>query len=148
MSGTAADDLLIGHWAGARLGRDPEALIEQRQARGGWKAALAGASGLGAPFEQALAKGAADAELARLAADDLLGARLGARPAELAAVRAGGASTNETILAVVLARRAGATPLSISTPVKSGRATWGRVLQGLGLTPKDVDGLVRQVLAR
>jgi len=88
MTGAAADDLLLAHWAGARLGQ----------------------------------------------------------PAELAALRAAGAATNEAILAVALAKRIGTTPAGVAAPVRAGRSSWGALLRAFGLEAKGVDGLVRQAI--
>ena len=142
MTGTAADDLLLAHWAGARLGKPAGALLADRKLRP-WKEVLAGAAGLPKPIEVALRIGATEAELARLVVEELLGARAGASRVELAELRAAGAATNEAILAVALARRAGTAPAGLVAPVHGGQATWGGLLRSFGLEAKGVDGLVR-----
>jgi hypothetical protein len=148
MTGTPPEDLWIAHWAAARTGRDASALLSVRGSRRSWSAALDGATGLSGPFQAALARGAPDAELAAIAVDDVLGARLGAVASELAAVRAAGASTSEVILSTLLAARVGTAPATVLAPVKAGRATWGAALRALGLAPKDLDGVVRAAVRR
>jgi hypothetical protein len=143
MSGADPDDLWIAAWAGARSGRGAEALAEARRARGSWAAALAGVPGLGPSFETALARGDGTAALAALAVDDVLVTRVGADPAAVAALRAAGSGTPETILAAVLSRRLALPTAPLAAEVRRGRLTWGRVLSDAGLSPKDLDGVVR-----
>src|SRR6266568_2914768 len=66
MSGTAAEDLWVAHWAGARLGRLAGTLLEAKAGSGSWKAALAGAGAdkLGQGFAKQLGRGASGTELA------------------------------------------------------------------------------------
>ncbi len=146
MSGTSAEDLWVANWAGARLGRPASELLDARSAAGSWKAALAGegASKLGRAFRDQLERGASDARLAALAVDDVLATRLRADPAGLARLRAAGAGTEEAILCIVLAGKLGTTPAALFAPVRAGKATWGSTVQAAGLTPKGIDGLVRQ----
>lgn len=148
MTGTSPDDLFIAHWAAARSGGDASALLDGRSAKGSWKAALAGAGGLERRFAEALARGAPDVELAAAAVDDTLATRLGADRAALAEVRAGGAATGDVLLAAVLAARIGTTPATVLAPIRAGKATWGSALQALGLAPRDLDGIIRQLAAR
>jgi hypothetical protein len=146
MTGADPDDLWIAAWAGARSGRGAEALAEARAAKGSWGVALAGLPGLGAPFEGALARGAGAAELAALAVDDVLVTRLDAAPAAVAALRAGGAGTPETILATVLARRLGVPTAPLAAEVRRGRLSWGKVLADAGIEPKGLDAIVRRMV--
>jgi hypothetical protein len=146
MSGTAAEDLWVAHWAAARTGRPAEGLLEARDARGSWKGALAGAEGLGAEIEVALARGAGTSELAALAVDEVLVSRLGASPGSIRALRSAGTTSEETILASVLARRIEAPVLPLVREVRSGRTSWGTVLRDAGLAPRDIDAYVRTLV--
>jgi hypothetical protein len=146
MGGTAAEDLWIAHWAGARTGRPAETLLDAVGQKGSWKAALAGATGLGEAFEGALGRGAGRVELAAQAVDDVLASRLGATPDAIRALRAAGATSEETILASVLARRIEAPVLPLVLHVRAGRATWGGVLRDAGLAPAEIDGYVRSLV--
>jgi hypothetical protein len=148
MTGTSPEDLWVAHWAARRAGREAADLLDAKARQGSWKAVLAGGRGLPAGFAAALARGAADAELAAIAADDVLVERVGADAAELSAARGAGASTSEVVLAAVLAARLGTAPATVLAPVKAGKATWGAALQALGLTPRDLDGVVRQSVRR
>jgi len=80
----------------------------------------------------------------------LLGAKAtkGSWKVTVASLHKAGATTNEAILATVLAERLRTSPATVLTSVKGGGATWGALLQGLGLTPKDLDGVIRQILSR
>jgi hypothetical protein len=146
MAGTAAEELWVASWAGARTGRPSAALLTLREERGSWQAALRGAAGLTGPFEAALDAGAAPGALAALAVDDVLVSRMGATPASLRALAAAGASPEERILATVLAGHLSAPTAPLVAHVRAGQATWGQVLRDAGLTPKDLDGLVRRLV--
>ncbi len=148
MSGTSPDDLWIAHWAAARSGGDASALLDAKGAGRPWKAVLASAAGLGKTFQEALSRGASDAELAALAADDVLTSRAGVERETVIALRTAGASTGEVILSVVLARRLDTSPATVLASAKARSATWGAVLQALGIAPKEIDGLVRRSVAR
>jgi hypothetical protein len=143
MGGTKAEDLWIAHWAGARAGLDPSALLAAKEKQGSWKAALAGATGLGRAFGDALASGAADGALAALAIDDVLLGRLEANAEDLALLRASGASSEEVVLAAVLAVRLRAPAMPMLSRVRSGKASWGSTLDDAGLAPHDMDAVVR-----
>jgi hypothetical protein len=148
MTGTAPDDLWIADWAAARTGRSSPALLAAKGAAQSWKAVLVSVAGLSRPFADAMARGSSDAELAALVVDDVLVSRMRTEAASVAALRKAGASTSELILAAVLAARLHTNASTVLEPVRAGKATWGIVLQGLGLTPKDIDGVVRQLIAR
>jgi hypothetical protein len=146
MTGTAAEELWVAHWAGARTGRPAAALLAARQDQGSWAAALEGLPGLDAPFAAALAGGADARALAALAVDGVLVARLHAAPAALRALRDAGASPEERILATVLAAQLSAPTAPLVAHVRAGQATWGQVLRDAGLAPKDLDGLIRRLV--
>jgi hypothetical protein len=143
MSGTAAENLWVAHWAAVRSGADAEALLAAREAKGRWRAALEGVSGLGRDLDAALARDPSDVELAGLAVDEVLVKRLGADRAAVAALRGAGASSEEAIVATLISIRISAPALPLLLQVKSGKATWGGVLRDCGLAPGDLDGFVR-----
>lgn len=146
MSGTPPEDLWIANWAAVRAKRTASELLEARKRWGSWKAALAPLGALRAPFDAALARGASDAELTALAVDDVLVSRVTASPTSLRALRAAGASTEEAVVATVLSARLGAPVLPLVTQVKTGRATWGSVLNDAGIEPGQLDRIVRALL--
>jgi hypothetical protein len=146
MTGTPADDLWIAHWAAARTGQGGDALLASKERAGSWSAALAGSKGLGEPFERALADGAPDTALAALAMDDVLVRRVAASEEEVALLRAARARSEEVVLAAVLSVRMGTPAMPLLARVRSGAATWGTVLRDAGLTPKDMDAVVRTLV--
>src|SRR5512147_3083870 len=105
MGGVPPDDLWIAYWAAGRTGGDPDGLLAAREKRRSWKAALAGAKGLGEAFDAALASGAPDAALSAIAIDDVLLERLHANAEDVTLLRAAGARSEEVVLAAVLSVR-------------------------------------------
>jgi hypothetical protein len=146
MSGTSADDLWSAIWSAGRGGRAYTAVLSAKASLGSWKAALAGASGLGAEFSAALEAGRDGAALAAIAVDDVLVGRLGADAAAVKAFRAEGASSEEAVLAAVLARHLEVPTLPLLRHVRAGRTTWGKLLHESGLGPKDLDPIVRRLV--
>jgi len=147
MGGTPAEDLWVSRWAGARLGRDPDDLLSSRRSLGGWGAALAGAAASLPPaFASALRRGGDPVALAAVAVDDVLVSRLGLGSGALAGLRATGAPTEQVVLAAVLQLHLGVPARPLLDEVRAGRATWGQVLHDSGLSPKELDGLVRRLV--
>jgi hypothetical protein len=143
MSGTPPEDLWIAHWSAARTGRAAEALLDARDETGSWKAALAGTTGLPAPFAAAVARAAPAGELAAFAVDDVLATRLGADPAGVRALREAGATTEQVIVASFLAQRLAAPPLALLARFRGGKASWGTLLDEAGLAPERIEDAIR-----
>jgi len=148
MTGSSPDDLWVAHWAGARAERDPGALLSQRQAGGSWQFALADvdARKLGPPFERALRAGAPGVALASVAVDDVVIGRLRAPASSVTALRAAGASSAETVVAALVARRTGRRAEEHLRAVRQNAATWGTLLRDAGLAPSDLDAVIRSAL--
>ncbi len=146
MTGTAAEDQWVAWHASARTGRSQAALLALYQERGSWAAALSGRPGLDATFAAALAGGADSRALAGLAVDEVLVTRLRVSPAEVKTLRDAGASPEERILASALAAHLSAPTAPLVVHVRSGKATWGAVLLDAGLSPRDLDGLIRRLV--
>lgn len=143
MGGTAPEDLWIAHWAAPRVGREAGALLAMVSEAGAWRAALAGTKGLPAAFEAALGRGAPPSELAALAVDEVVRTRLGADAATLRALRDAGASSEQVIVSVFLARRLAARPPDVLARFRGGRATWGTLLNEAGLAPEGIETAMR-----
>ena len=143
MTGTAPEDLWVAHWAATRTGRAAAWLLDAVAETGAWRAALAGAKGLPAPFQAALARGAGPPELAAFAVDDVLAGRLGADPAALGGLRAAGASSEQLIVAVFLAPRLKVPAAELLARYRGGRATWGALLHEAGLAPEQLEAAMR-----
>ncbi|MCM2333199.1 MAG: hypothetical protein NDI82_04545 [Anaeromyxobacteraceae bacterium] len=148
MTGTAAEDLWVAHHAGARTGRPAAALLALLLERGNWAAALSGLPGLDASFAAALAGGADRRALASLAVDDVLVSRLYAAPAAVRSLRHAGATPEERILASALAVHLSTPTAPLVAHVRAGKASWGEVLRDAGLSPRDLDGLIRRLVGK
>jgi hypothetical protein len=148
MAGVSPDDMWIAFWAGARTGRSSDVLLSARGGKGSWKAVFAeiGTGGLQGPFAEALARGGTAPELAAVAVDDVLSSRMGASPASLEGLRKAGATSPEVILSTLLGPRLRATPAEVLARFRSGKVSWGMLLDEAGLTPREIDPLVRRSL--
>ena len=150
MAGTSADDLWVAHWSSARTGLEAEQFLASRSDEGSWRAAFSAlkidVSRLGQPFARELAAGATDAALGAEAADDVLRTRLCASPDDVRSVRAEGASTPEAVIACLLAPKARETPSAVISEVRSGQKTWGGLLKGVGMEPRDIEPEIRRKL--
>ena len=108
MSGTSGEDLWISTFAAHRRGEAAGVLMTARAAAASWREVFRSRGGqlesLGPRFVAALAGGAGDAALARLAAAETLAARLGTPWAELEELAGRGATLQETVLAALIGR--------------------------------------------
>jgi len=148
MAGVSPDDMWIAFWAGARTGRPTDVLLSAKGAKGSWEAVFAevGTGGLQGPFAETLARGGKGPELAAVAVDDVLSSRMGASPSTLEGLRKAGATSPEVILSTLLAPRLRATPAEVLARFRSGKVSWGMLLAEAGLTPKEIDPMVRRSL--
>jgi hypothetical protein len=146
MTGTAAEDLWVAHFAGARSHQPPAALLDLRRDRGAWGATLAGLPGLDGPFAAALTSGSDSRALASLAVDEVLVSRLHVAPAAVKSLHDTGATPEERILATVLAIHLSTPTLPLVINVRAGKASWGEVLRDARLSPRDLDGLIRRLV--
>jgi hypothetical protein len=142
MTGTAPEALWIAHWSAARTGRAAGWLLDAHAETGSWRAALAGTNGIPAPFAAALARGAGR-QLAAMAVDDVLASRLGAAPDGLRALREGGATSEQVIVATFLSARLKTPASALLARFRDGKATWGTLLRDAGLAPEQIEGAVR-----
>jgi hypothetical protein len=143
MTGTAPEDLWVAHWSAARTGRTASFLLDALSETGSWRVALAGTKGLSAEFEAALGKGASSVELAALAVDDVLAARLGADRSGIGALRASGATSEQVIVATFLAGRLKVPAADLLARFRAGKATWGTLLNEAGLAPEQIEAAIR-----
>jgi hypothetical protein len=143
MTGSAPEDLWIAYWTAARTGRDAATLLSAIAESRSWRVALAGAKGLPAAFEAALGRDARPSELAAFAVDDVLTSRLRVEGATLHALRDGGASSEEVVVAVFLASRLKAPAAGVLARFRGGRATWGTLLNEAGLAPEGIEAAMR-----
>lgn len=146
MSGTAAEDLWVAHWAGARTGKDPDSLLEAIAGSRSWTGVLAGAKNLPEAFGAALARGGTSAELAAIAIDDVLVNRLAAAPDVILALRSAGATSEQVILSTFLGARLQRPAAEVLSTFRSGKASWGALLRDAGLAPDAIDAAMRTSL--
>jgi hypothetical protein len=107
---------------------------------------LSGARGLPPAFDAALVRGAPPSELAALAVDDVAAARLGADRTALRALRDRGATSEQVVLALLLAPRLRATAPEVLTRHTVGGLTWGSLLREAALEPAGIEAAVRAAL--
>jgi hypothetical protein len=149
MTGTAADDLWVAYWAGARLDRDAQELLAARKRSGSWAAVFDGgdARRLGERFSEALSGGGPVAALAAVAVDDVAVTHLRAAPDLVRVTRDAGAGSPELILSLVLAPRLRLGPPDILAAVRIGRS-WGALLTEAVIAPADIDDVVKGLVTR
>ena len=143
MSGISGEDLWISTYAAHRQGAEAAVLMSARKTAASWRDALSSRSGqlesLGPRFVGALADGAADAALARIAAAETLAARLGTPWAELEDLVGRGATLQETVLAALIAHWSSRTASEVYADVKAGRSGWSRLLAAVNRIPKQME---------
>ena len=143
MSGTSGDDLWISAYAARCQGTDAGALMTARAAAASWREVFSSRGGnlepLGPRFVAALADGAGDAALSRLAAAETLADRLGAPWPQLQALVDGGATLQETVLAALIGSWSSRPALEVYAEVKAGKTGWSRLLATRGRVPKQME---------
>ena len=150
MSGTPAEDLWISTYAARRQGRDAAALLTARAAAASWRDVLRSRGGelepLGARFSAALAGGAGDETLSRIAAAETLAARLGTPWRELDALADSGATLQEAVLTALIGIWSSRPASAVFADVKAGRSGWSRLLAAQGRVPKQMEIEVSKAL--
>ncbi len=146
MGGTAGGDLWVAHAAAKVTGREAASLLTERAGGRLWPAILGEGKGLGAVPRRILAEGGDAGRLADALVDEVLVARLGIAPADLAALRRLTPSYQETILAVLAGRWTKRSPAALAADVKAGRTTWGALLHAAGIAPDQIDARLPALL--
>ncbi|MBC7962340.1 MAG: hypothetical protein H7Y05_05310 [Steroidobacteraceae bacterium] len=107
--GTSPDDLWIAYWVASKSGTSPESLLQARLKHESWKDVLAAlrldTKTLGDRFANALNAKSSSAHLAETVVDELFVSYKLLGNGELAAMRQAGASSQELIIATVIAAR-------------------------------------------
>ncbi len=143
MSGTSGEDLWISTYAAHRQGLDAGGLMKARAAAASWRDVFRSRGGqiesLGPRFIAALAEGADDAALSRLAAAETLAARLGTSWVELEDLSNRGATLQETVLAALIGVWSSRPAPEVYADVKAGKSGWSRLLAAVNRVPKQME---------
>ena len=150
MSGTSGEDLWISNYAAHRQGAGAGALMSARGSAPSWRAVFQTRGGqlepLGARFVAALAGGADDVALARIAAAETLAARLGTPWTELDDLLSRGATLQETVIAALLGAWSSRPAPQVYADVKAGKSGWSKLLAAQGRVPKQMETEVPKAL--
>lgn len=150
MSGTTGEDLWISTYAAHRQGESAGVLMAARAAAASWREVFRSRGGqleaLGPRFVGALAAGASDAALARLAAAETLVDRLGTPWAELEEVTGRGATLQETVLAALIGLWSSRPAPEVYADVKAGKSGWSSRLATVNRVPKQMEAEVSKAL--
>ena len=149
-SGTSSDDLWIAYWIASKSSLTAENLLETKQHNETWKETLARlrpvTKGLGSRFLKALNAQQSTARLAELVVDDVLFRYRLQNDGELAALRKSGATSQECILAAIIAAKSGQPARQMYLEVKGGVKTWGFFLEAAGINTKNMQMEIAAIL--
>lgn len=148
--GAASDDLWIAYWVAARTGASPETLLKAKQEKETWHAALAASplsgKAAGKRFVAGLDGKAPTPRLAEAVVDELFRRHQLLTDNELAALRQAGAANQELIIATVIAAKTRQPARKVFLEVKGRATTWGSLLQGAKIDPRNMQQEVADLL--
>jgi hypothetical protein len=150
MSGTSGDDLWISAFASQRGSGEASALMQARSAAASWREVFRQGTGqlepLGPRFVAALASGADDVALARIAASETLADRLGTPWKQLDDLAAAGATLQQMVIASLIGLWSTRPAPEVYAEVVAGKSGWSRLLAALGKVPAQMEVEVPKAL--
>lgn len=150
MRGTSGADLWVSNFLAQSTGKPAEEWLTGRNSGGPWARTVTSAklsvSVLGPRVAKAVSEEASDEALARAVVEEMLVSRAGTEPAVLSALSSGGASLQETILAVFLEAQGGRPAVEHWAAVQSKNKTWGSLLDGYQIPPGEIEQRVVRML--
>jgi len=150
MSGTSGEDLWIAAFAAHRRGGDAGSLMQARSAAVSWREVFRQGTGpiepLGPRFIAALATGADDTALARVAASETLSERLGTPWKQLDDLAAAGATLQQMVIASLIGAWSSRAAPEVYAEVVAGKTGWSRLLAALGKVPAQMEVEVPRAL--
>ena len=145
---TTAEGLWVAHWLAGETGLEPSALLKAKRVAGSWDGAVkeltVDVKKLPPSFAKLLAAKTSESGLSRAIVDSLLVGKGLVVPADLEMVRRAGASDQEAILAVLIARKGKRKPEQLIRIVKDGKSSWGGLLAAAGMNGGE---MVNEILA-
>lgn len=149
--GTSSDDLWIAYWVASGSGESPETLLRARLNNESWKEVITPlritAKSLGSRFSNALNIKPSSPHLAEAVVDELLLRYQLLSDVELTVVRKTGATSQELIIATVIAVKTGQPVRQIFLEVKGGQSTWGYLLQRAKIDTKNMQKEISAILS-